>query len=208
MNAPNHTRLSWLPRLVAESFVVILSVLFALAVDQWRDSRALEREVEQTRAAFADEIEGNKARLQDRFGIPYHRAMWEAYKRLSAAHYAGDSETARRVQNQINENYNTGIHPPLLRDAVWRSFAESESIREMEPAERFVLTDIYSEQENLRLWFRRMLEIWMEPHPYKNNREYQLDDINSTRMFLADVVAAEQRLLAGYDSALVRLRTR
>jgi hypothetical protein len=195
----------WAVRLAAESAVVIFSVLLALAVDEWRSNRALERQVEQTRGAFAEEIAGNLEMLRAADYLPYHQAMWDHFKLLSKA-YADRPTSVDSLQEEGSRRFNTGVHPPPLRDAVWRSIAQSDLIRHMDAKEVFALTDVYNEQNDLAAAFRRMLDVWLEPTPYRHEPAYQRDDVNVTRIFLADVVAAEGRLLAGYDSALALLR--
>ena len=195
----------WLPRVLAESAVVVFSVLLALAVDGWREGREVQRQVAGVRTAFAEEIGRNKALLADSFHLPYHKAMHQHYTRLSRAYW---DENAARVDSLVKADtlFTTGIHPPPLRDAVWRSFSQSDLIRHMKPEELFLLADVYREQEHLDRAFEGMLAIWREPTPHRELLAYQKDDANATRMFLADVIAAEQRLQKRYDEALAGLK--
>ena len=195
----------WTARLIAEAAVVLFSVLLALGVDEWRDNRTLERQVQQTRAAFAEEVAGNRALLLHADHMPYHKAMWDHFKVISNA-YATRPSAVDSIEQAGSKSFDTGVHPPPLRDAVWRSIAESDLVRHMNPREVFLLTDVYNEQADLAAAFRRMLDVWLEPTPYRHDPAYKRDDANVTRIFLADVVAAEQRLLAGYDSVLVLLK--
>jgi hypothetical protein len=183
--------------------VVIFSVLLALALDQWRDNRSLERQVEHARRAFAEEIEGNRAILRDpNYGREYHKKMWDTYKRLHAAYRANDMAEIAAANSDVESNFNTGVHPPALRDAVWRSLSQSDLVRHMRPDELFVLADVYREQDQLDRGFRRMLDIWLMPTIHRNEPAYLRDDANVTRLFMADVVASEDRLLKGYEKAL------
>jgi hypothetical protein len=199
---------SWLPRLIAESAVVIFSVLFALAVDEWRENRSLARQVAQARTAFAEEMAGNDSLLASEWGRPYHARAWDAYKALHNAYRQNNSAQADSITLHIGEIFNTGVHPPPLRDAVWRSLSGSDLIRHMEPREVFLLADIYREQEQLDHAFRRMLDVWLQPSPFKQDPAYKRDDADVTRLFLADVVAAEDRLLKRYKEGLATLRSR
>jgi hypothetical protein len=197
----------WIARLVAESFVVIFSVLLALGLDEWRNNRELERQVQQTRAAFAEEIQRNRDVLIAEEHLPYHKATWEHYKALSRA-YSNEPAKVDSLRRASSEQFNTGVHPPPLRDAVWRSLAESDLVRRMDPDELFLLADMYREQEQLNYAFQRMLGVWMEPTPYRHQPAFQRDDDEITRIFLADVVAAEGRLLKRYEEGLALLRSK
>lgn len=196
---------SWAPRLIAESFVVIFSVLLALAVDEWRSNRSLQRQVAQARSAFAEEMAGNQKMLLGDFGKPYHDRMWQTYKNLYAGYYANDQEKVAAANREISTHFNTGVHPPPLRDAVWRSLSQSDLIRHMKPDELFLLADVYREQEQLDRAFRRMLDVWLEPSPFKKDPAYLEDDADVTRLFLSDVVSAEDRLLKRYEEGLALL---
>jgi hypothetical protein len=197
----------WVARLIAESFVVILSVLLALALDEWRNNRELERQVQQTRAAFAEEIARNRDVLMADEHVPYHKAYWEHYKALTRA-YNDEPAKVDSMHRATAQRFNTGVHPPPLRNAVWSSLAESDLVRRMDPDELFLLADIYREQEQLNNAFQRMLGVWMEPTPYRHQPAFQRDDDNITRIFMADVVAAEGRLLKRYEEGLALLRSK
>ena len=51
-----------------------------------------------------------------------------------------------------------------------------------------------------------MLAVWYEPSPHRDLLAYRIDDVNTSRMFLADVIAAEGRLVKRYDEALAALK--
>jgi hypothetical protein len=195
----------WLPRVLAEAAVVVFSVMFALAVDGWRQNRQLQEQVVNARRAFVEEISANKNLLNSSEYLPYHRAMHKHYQKLSAAYREKDNALVDSLQKGFSM-FNTGVHPPPLRDAVWRSLSESDLIRHMKPEELFLLADVYREQGHLDRSFENMLTVWYEPSPYKDLLAYQEDDTNSTRMFLADVIAAEGRLSKRYDEALAGLK--
>jgi hypothetical protein len=196
---------AWLPRVAAESAIVVFSVMFALAMDGWRQNRELQRQVANARVAFADEIGRNRELLTAKEYLPYHTSMHQWYKQVSDAYWKKNYALADSLQ-RATSLFNTGVHPPPLRDAVWRSLSQSDLIRHMEPEELFLLADVYREQGHLDRGFENMLTVWYEPSPYKDVLAYKIDDMNSTRMFLADVIAAEGRLLKRYDEARAALK--
>src|SRR5918997_6696314 len=88
-HAPHGWR-SWLPRVLAESVLVVFSVVLALGVDQWREDRKLAREVVDARTAFASEVRGNRDLVtSDRFH-GHHQRMWAHYRALADAARAKD----------------------------------------------------------------------------------------------------------------------
>lgn len=60
----------WLPRVAVESMLIVLSILLALAVDQWRESRSRAERAELALAAIQAEMRENR-RLVEK-ALDYH----------------------------------------------------------------------------------------------------------------------------------------
>ena len=196
---------SWLPRVLAESVLIVFSVLLALAVDQWRDDRELAREVREARAAFANEMRGNRDLLTSERYHQHHKDMWDHYRALAAAADAQNTTRLAELDAITLAKFSNGVWPTPLRDAVWRSLSQSEILRHMRSAEVFALADAYQEQEQLNRWHNRFFDASSRPTAETNNPEYKRSKIHTTRSYLADVVAAEQRLLKRCEEALAEL---
>jgi hypothetical protein len=188
-----------------ESTLIVFSVLVALGVDRWREERELQREVREVRAAFVQEVRGNRDLLASGRYLPYHRRMWEHYRAMGKAADAGDSALLATLQKENSVRFGNGVWPTPLRDAVWRSLSQSDLLRHMQANEVFILADTYREQESIDRWHERMFTIWSEPRSDKEHPAFVRAEIHSTRSYLADVVAAEERLLKHYDEALRQL---
>ena len=188
--------------MLAESVLIVFSVLLALGVDEWREDRELQQEVREARAAFAGEIRGNRDLLRDNRYLPHHRAMWTHYRAMAEAADAGNEARLAELEAERNRRFNTGIWPTPLRDSVWRSLSQSDLPRHMKQRELFLLADAYQEQEALNAWHDRMFDAWSIATADKENPNYKRSEINITRSYFADVVAAEERLLEHYDKVL------
>lgn len=198
---------SWLPRVVAESVLIVFSVLLALAVDQWREDRELARQVRDARQAFANEIRGNRDLLTSERFHGHHKRMWAHFRLLSEAADAKDEPRLAELDKITTAEFGNGVWPTPLRDAVWRSLSQSELVRHMQPAEVFALADVYREQEALDRWHNRMFDIWSQPSADIDKPEFQRSTIHATRSYLADVVASEERLLKLCAAALKQLES-
>lgn len=196
---------SWLPRLLLESVLIVFSVLLALSVDAWRDERQIKEQVQVTRSAFAREVRENLAVLTSERILPYHRRVWAHYRVVSLAVRTGNTSRLAQLDSIGAELMDTGIHPAPLRDAVWRSFSTSDLLRRMDPAELLVLSDIYREQEALLRLNETMFAIWMLPFADRDHPTFRREEVENTRSFMADVVAAEERLVVRYEEALLLL---
>ena len=202
--APHGWR-SWLPRVLAESVLIVFSVLLALAVDEWRDERELAREVAEARMAFANEKRGNRDLLTSDRYHPHHKAMWAHFRALGQAADAQDEARLAELDVITKEKFSNGVWPTPLRDAVWRSLSQSEILRHMKSAEVFLLADTYREQEGLDRWHNRFFDASSRPTAESDRPEYKRSKIHTTRSYLADVVAAEERLLKRYTEVAAQL---
>lgn len=187
-------------RFLTDSAMIVLSILLALALDAWWESRREAREVANARAAFAEEIRSNLALLQGDRYLPYHNAMWEAFREGS------------RIENPTLEDmhaiwagFDNGVWPTPFRDAVWRSLSNTELLGRLPFEELFMLSDIYREQANVDGWHTRMFDVWSESRSDREDPAFIKDDIQRTRTYLSDVVAGEERLLERYQEALAVL---
>jgi hypothetical protein len=192
----------WLARLLFEAALITFSVTLALAANAWREERAERARLDEARAAFAEELRHNRDLLREPAYHPYHRGMHDLYAALSRA--GTDAERAP-LERRLAADFNTGLHPTPLRDAVWRSLSAGSLFERMDYGELVLLADIYREQESLDAMFRAMFAAWMTPRADRDDPAYRRDDLDVTRMFLNDVISAEARLLDRYDEALALL---
>ncbi|MFL6541160.1 MAG: hypothetical protein ACJ8HU_10370 [Chthoniobacterales bacterium] len=187
----------WLPRALFESFLIILSILVALAVNEWREHRARLSRVAEARAVFVHEIESNRDLLRSADYLPHHERLQKEYKQLTD-----------RASTEPGSLFDTGVHPAPLRDAAWRSFSASQTLADFAPAEMLLLSGIYRAQENVAQLNSNFLSQMTAPRSDRETPEYQRDQARSIWLFLNDVVTSEQRLLEEYDRAIAELKTR
>jgi hypothetical protein len=72
---------SALPKLLMESVLIVFSVLLAMGVDEWRETRQTRQRVDQALESFLREVERNRQAVQ---GIgPYHERLRQHFLQLS-----------------------------------------------------------------------------------------------------------------------------
>ena len=184
-------------RILLESALIVFSILLALGLDAWWETRRDNARVEAARAAFVQEIRGNLELLEDGPYHAYHRDMWQAYRVLGAI----EEPSAQDVE-QVSERFANGVHPTPFRDAVWRSLSNTDLMGRLPFEEVFIIADIYREQDNVDGWHQRMFDVWSEARSDREDPAYIRDDIERMRSYLSDVVAGEERLLRQYAEAL------
>jgi hypothetical protein len=193
----------WFVRALFESAVIIVSVVAALAVNEWRDQRQLQERAHEVRGAFAAEIRANRDALRsEEEGLPYHQRLWQRYRDLGTKPVLSAADL-----EPIYREFPHGISMVRLRDAAWRALSGSDVLRHLDQRELLLLADIYRQQEEIDDYKRAMYAAWRQVHGDADSPGYIKDDVRSTRAYLADVIGAEERLRKLYDEADRRFRT-
>jgi hypothetical protein len=192
----------WLVRAFFESALIIVSIVVALGVNEWRDQRQLEGQVREARLAFAREIAANREILRaEKSGLPYHQRLWERYREL------GDRSVITEANlRPLYTDFPTGVSMLRLRDAVWRSLSGTDVLRRLDQQDLFLLAEIYRQQQEIDDFNRAMYAAWRQVDADAGSPGYVKDGVRSTRAYLADVIAAEVRLQKLYEEASGRFR--
>jgi hypothetical protein len=184
----------WLPRVLFESVFIVLSILLALAVNEWRDKQARASRAAEARAVLANEIRANRELLLSDPILAHHKRLQTEYRRLSET---GNAEAGSA--------FDTGMHPAPLRDAAWRSFSVSGTLADFAPPDVILLSDIYRGQEDLEKLNSSYSAIMREPRAEHETPEFKRDVNRSLAMYFSDVVPIEEKLVQQYDRALEKL---
>jgi len=184
---------SWLSQLIIQPIMIVLSILAALAVNNWQESRALAKRVADARTAFANEIRANKDLLLSDNYLPHHRRLQIEY-----------AKAAKEGANDPGAFFETGLHPTPLRDSSWRMLSGSATLMQLPSGFVLALTDIYRLQDSIEKTNEGFLNSLVAPRSDRESPAYQKDVANSIGMFLNGLVPAEERLLRHYDHVLER----
>lgn len=112
----------WLPRVLAESFLIVISILVALALDEWRDQRQDDDMVRQALLNFASEISQNQDRIED--AAPFNQGLLDV---LEDQFRQQDNSTADEFVMML-ESYS----PVVLQTTAWDTALATGSLAKME----------------------------------------------------------------------------
>jgi hypothetical protein len=131
----------WLPRVLFESFLITISILVALALDEWRENRQHAEAIQQALSNFASEIQRNKARVEDT--APFNRGLLEVLRNRYETKDIGS------VDDYVNmvESY----APADLRTTAWETALATGSLAEMQYDLVSVLSFTYGKQEDYQI---------------------------------------------------------
>lgn len=178
----------WLLRVSVESLLIVLSILLALAVDEWREGRSNEELARQSLQIFAQEIVQNLAVMED--AVPYHMGLQQV-----VAEMAADAGRVVEVHSIVE-----GLQPTVLQNTAWEAALATNAFRHMDVNTVSKLSRMYGMQQRFHdeTTVRR-------PEIFVTNATtdaQQLEQMEHALRYLTEVVRAEQGLLDVYLLAL------
>jgi hypothetical protein len=186
---PSKSTAVWLPRVLFESALITMSILLALGLDEWRETREDIETVEQAMSNFVSEIRQNKARVDD--AAPFNRGLSNV---LEQRHVNGDISSSSEFIN-IVESYT----PVALQSTAWDTALATGSVAKMDYNLVAALSLTYGLQSRYQQASRDGIAELMSPENLSNDRlEWAI--YNSVR-YLDDVTSMETELGVVYEQA-------
>ncbi len=184
----------WLPRVLFESMLIILSILVALGLDEWREDRQDAENIAHALSNFLSEVEQNKARVED--AAPFNRGLRHVLGRRQEVHAI---ESVATFVN-IVESYS----PVALQSTAWETAIATGALAKMDYNLVSALSLTYSLQSRYQQVSRTGMMDLTSP---QNLSEEKLDlaVYNSVR-FLDDITSMESNLGIHYAEAAAVLR--
>lgn len=179
----------WLPRVLFESALITVSILLALALDEWRDGRQDQETIEQAMANFLSEMERNKARVED--AAPFNRGLRDVLGQRSED--GGIQSIPEFID--IAESYN----PVVLQSTAWETALATGSVAKMEYNLVSALSLTYGLQNRYLQLSRNGMDDLMSPQ-YLSDGGLELAVYNAVR-YLDEVTAMETELGIIYEEA-------
>lgn len=180
----------WLPRVVFESLLIVVSILLALALDQWQEDLEIEELVDRSVQSFEQEVRRNKMRVED--VAPYHIGLQEILTRLDE----GEGVKSLMEYRNIME----GFQATLLLRTAWDTSVATGALSRMDYELVAALSQTYDAQNR----FNELYSIGSNAiltSARLNVENLDLSIYNAIR-FMSEVTAAEAHLEAVYEVTL------
>ena len=191
--------------LSVEAFLIIVSVLLALGLNEWRQGKADRDLVRAVLDNVQGEIQRNRDLLQRR--LPYHETMLDSTRGFLDNNLEGGPDGLRLKQlaraEQLGIDSNKGLATAgRFTDTGWRLALNSGALRFMDYDVMKALSETYVKQEETERQEEKLVERFGGLF-----RGYFGESIFGAELFtftmaLTDMVLREQELLKQYDSAL------
>lgn len=183
--------------IAVEALLIVLSILMALFVNEWREGRRIEAATRTSLANIHAEIERNLASV--RRERPYHAATLARIDSfLSAPTDIPEGTAAFAI---IRELAPDGLRPPLVQSTAWETARASQSLR-IDYDLRYRLATVYKTQQvGVEATVPALLEALLNRDNLDPART-PLPTIRLMRILMQELVAQERTLEEIYGNAL------
>ncbi len=186
---PSKATQVWLPQVFFESALIVVSILVALGLDEWREKREAAEIVQHALSNFLIEIRQNSARIDD--AAPFNQGL----RQVLNSHYLDDDvETVDEFVNMV-EIYS----PAGLQSAAWETALATGSLAKMEYNLVTALSLTYSLQNRYQLTTHSGMSELTSPQNLSEDK-LKLAMYNSIR-YLDQVTSMETELGVTYAEA-------
>ncbi len=183
---PSNTTAVWLPQVLIESALIVISILVALGLDEWRQKREDAETAQQALSNFISEVQQNQARVDD--AAPFNKGLLKVLKRR----YEGSGiDTVEEFVIMV-ESYT----PLVLHSTAWETALATGSLAKMEYSLVSALSLTYSLQNRYQLATRSGVANLTSPQNLSADK-LDLAIYNAVR-YLDNITNMEQELAVVY----------
>jgi hypothetical protein len=184
----------WLPRVLFESALIVFSVLLALAVDEWRDSRNQADRARVAVDAIVAELQGNR-RAAER-ALAFHREITATLGALAA----------KREQPSREVAFGGLLQPARAVSTAWTSARATGTLDQLPYDLVLRVSRVYERQSSYdELTTQRVADIYIDIRR-RGADEVLIAGYQGFITLASDFANREQELIANYDTVLSLLR--
>jgi hypothetical protein len=179
----------WLPQVLFESALIVVSILVALGLDEWRENRQDAEVIRHALSSFLSEVEQNQNRVED--AAPFNQGL----RNVLYSHYLEDDIDSLDDFVSMLESYS----PAVLQSTAWETALATGSLAKMDYKVVSALSLTYSLQNRYQLANRTGFYELTSPQNLAEGR-LKLAVYNSIR-YLDNITGMETDLGVVYSEA-------
>ena len=185
------TNTVWLPQVMFESALIVVSILVALGLDEWRQKREDQELAQNSLSTFIIEIQQNRIRVED--AAPFDQGL----RQVLQSHYRDDDIGSVDEFVSMVESYS----PAALQSTAWDTALATGSLAKMEYTVVTALSLTYSLQNRYARVTQTGMHDLTSPQNLSNDK-LKLAVYNSIR-YLDSVTTLETELAITYSEAIL-----
>jgi type II secretory pathway pseudopilin PulG len=181
--------------LAFEALLIVISILLALAVNEWAEGRKERRLAEQALVSFARELAQNRAHVAE--VIPYHDTLAIVARRADSLALVHSYADWRREVPQFG-----GMHNPELSGTAWQTALATGALTNIGYDTVAALSQAYNAQTRLDQFTADYVPL------FDFSDAAMASTARRAYVYFASARVAERSLLRDYDAALALLGPR
>ncbi len=179
----------WLPKALVESVLIVMSILLALALDEWQEDEEIQELIDRSINNFVNEITQNRSRIED--VNAYHRGVQQILQRLNEDGGLQPIEFRNTME---------ALQPIVLTSSAWQTAVATGALGRMDFELVSALTLTYNTQLRFDDNYRSVLRTLLAPTSLQP-QNLELTAYNASR-FVLEVTAGEAELSVYYQQTL------
>jgi len=185
----------WLPRVLFESALIVVSILVALGLDEWRQNRQNQAVIRHALTSFLSEVQQNRIRVED--STPFNQGLRSVLNR----HYVDNDISSVDEFVSMVETYS----PAVLQSTAWETALATGSLAKMDYNLVSALSLTYSLQNRYQLASRNGFTELTSPQNLAEDK-LKLAAYNSVR-YLDNITGMETELGVIYEEATIIIQS-
>lgn len=170
--------------------LIVMSILLALGVRAWQDSREVRQLIARSLTSFQNEISQNRSRMDDLYR--YHLGLQSLLADVDI--HSGPAST------EDLSNILDSLQSAVLLTSAWDTALATGALADMQYETVFVLSLTYSYQQKFQTLYNSRLDDVLDLTT--DDRVSPMRLFDSADRYLGEITSAEGELLAAYDQAM------
>lgn len=181
----------WLSKIVLESLLIVISILLALAVNDWQAERDHHELAQQALVAFQHELRQNEARIEDL--TPYRLGIRHVLAQPTAAHI----RTPTEFQANVGAD---GFRAAFLTETAWETALATGALTHIDFQTVSALSLTYAMQKRVQDFSHQNIPPLVRGEPIPATEMPMA--LRAAATYLDELAREEAELKAAYDQAL------
>ena len=182
----------WLPRALGESILIVLSILLALALDEWQEDEEIQELIDRSLVNFTNELTRNNSRIEDIKA--YHQGVFQILQNRNGI---ADATSVIEFRNIMDS-----MQPVVLTSSAWQTAVTTGALGRMDYELVSALSLTYNTQMRFDENYNSRLQNLLAPDNLKSEN-LDITIYNAAR-FVSDVTSSESEL-SGYYAVTLEL---
>ena len=194
-----------LPKLLSESILIVLSILLALVINEWRANQKLESEKEKIMESITLELENNLKSLHS--VMPYHKEVAQTLEKLLIQENIKDSLGNRTGIELFFKYAGRGFQEPRVQANAWQTAQLSGTLSQFDNETIYHLSVLYElQKEGVETGWKKTVESFYDNASFDPSLNRAI--LQKFQLAMSSLYGMEQYLIEKHEETLEYLESK